>query len=222
MTETKNRRRPLSRLRIGLGVVALMGFAGVAVALWAGRTAGLNAVDLSTAVILCSLVGIVALGLAVTYTPGAIPGGMPRTAAEKSLSWRLVNNVVLGLLWTGWGTTKAMRAFTDDSPINGYAYVALVLLWLYVSPAMLMGWTGWKRSVPDPDAELNRAFRARATASGFWALLTCGAVAYLISLHAPDRLPYLLPFGLWLGGSVACIHFVWLHRRAEQDLDDDG
>jgi hypothetical protein len=98
-----------------------------------------------------------------------------------------------------------------------------VLLWLDLSPAMLMGWTGKKRSAgPDPDAELNRAFRARATASGFWALLACGALAYLISLQAPDVLPYFLPFGLWLGGSVACIHFVWLHRQADRDLGDDG
>jgi hypothetical protein len=223
MTETRNGRWPPSPLRIGLGMVALLAFASSAFALWAGRSGRLDAVDLSTAVILCSVAGVVALGLAVTYTPGAIPSGTPLTPAEKSLSWRLVYNVVLGLLWTGWGTTKAANAFANDSSMRGYVYVALVLLWLYLSPAILMGWTLRRRSSgPDPDAELNRAFRARATASGFWALLACGAVAYLISLHASDRLPYFLPFSLWLGGSVACIHFVWLHRRAEQDLGDDG
>ena len=210
-------------LRPALGGMAATAVIGGAIAIWAWHAGQLETVDLASILVLCGVIAAVATGTALTYTPGPIPKGPMLAAGERSLSWRLANNVVLGLLWTGWGTMKAMRAFSEGDAARGYVFVALVLLWLYLSPAMLMGWAGEKRPAgPDPDAELNRAFRARATATGFWTLLACGALAYLISLRTPDILPYLLPFGLWLGGSVACIHFVWLHRQADRDLDDDG
>lgn len=210
-------------LRLALGVMAAIAVIGGAIAIWAWHAGRLETVDLASILVLCGVVAAVTTGTALTYAPGPISKGLMLAANERSLSWRLAYNVVLGLLWTGWGTTQAMRAFGEDDAVRGYAFVALVLLWLYISPAMLMGWAGEKRSAgPDPDAELNRAFRARATASGFWALLACGALAYLINLRAAAVLPYFLPFGLWLGGAVACVHFVWLHRQAERDLGDDG
>lgn len=225
MTERVKMRQRVPRLRLALGVVALMAFVGGAITLWAWRAGRLDAVDMSTALILCIVVGVAAVGMALTYTPGPIPdtGRLAGEPAEKSLNWRLVSNVVAGLIWTGYGTAQAARAFGDGDQMTGYGYAALVLLWLYVSPATLMGWAPQgKKLRDDPDRELNHAFRARATASGFWALLAGGAAAFLISFSSPSVLAYLLPFILWLGGSVACIHFVWLHRQADRDLGDDG
>lgn len=213
------------RLRLGLGAVGLISFVCSGAAIWSWRAGRLDAVDLSTVLIPSLVIGLVAAGTALTYTPGRIPdtGRLGSGPAERSLNWQLVSNVVVGLVWIGYGTMRAARAFGRDDELTGYFYAALVLLWLYVSPATLMGWAPQgKRLRDDPDRELNDAFRAQATASGFWALLAGGAVAFLISFSAPNILPYLLPFILWLGGSVACIHFVWLHRRVERDLGDDG
>lgn len=213
------------RLRLGLIVVALIAFGCSGAAIWSWRAGRMDSVDFSTVLIPGLVVGLVALGIALTYTPGRIPdtGRLGTGPNEKSLNWQLVSNVVAGLAWTGYGTIHAVRNFGEGDRLNGYFYAGLVLLWLYVSPATLMGWAPQgKRLRDDPDRELNHAFRAQATASGFWALLAGGAAAFLISFSAPGMLPYLLPFILWLGGSVACIHFVWLHRRAERGLGDDG
>lgn len=223
MTDVRKMLRRVPRLRLALGVAALAAFVGGAIVLWAWRAGRLDTVDMSTALIVCIVVGIAAAGMALTYTPGPIPPGSSKTFVERSLSRRLVTSVVAGLFWTGFGTMQASRAFGEGDWLTGYGYGCLVLLWLCAAPMTLMrGHDGEKPGATDPDAELNRAFRARATASGFWALMACGAAAFLISFRSPNLLIYLLPFGLWLGGSVACIHFVWLHYQADMDLDDDG
>ncbi len=222
MTDSLKVIRRIPRLKRALGVVAAVAFVGDAIALLAWRAGRLDAVDLSTVMILCSVVGVAAVGMALTYTPGAIPDTGSMTGwdhLQKNRIWHLLGNVIAGLLWTGMGTRWATQAFGEGDRLAGYGYAALVLLYLYLAPAALMGW-GAKPA--HPDDELSRAFRARATASGFWALLAGGACAFLISFTAPTILPALLPFVLWLGGAVACAHFVWLHYRAEQDLDDDG
>jgi hypothetical protein len=225
MTERVKMKQRVPRLRLALGAVAVIAFAFGGAAIWLWRVGRLDVLEMSTQLILCLVVGIAAAGTALTYTPGPIPdtGGLAGEPAEKSLNWKLVSNVVAGLVWTGYGTAQAAHAFGDGDRMTGYGYAALVLLWLYVSPATLMGWAPQgKKLRDDPDRELNHAFRAQATASGFWALLAGGAAAFLISFSSPSVLPYLLPFILWLGGSVACIHFVWLHRQADRDLGDDG
>jgi len=222
MTDLQKVRRRVPRLRLALGVLAAGAFICGVIALWAWRVGRLDAIDLSTALILCLLVGIAAGGTALTYTPGAIPDTGAMTGwdhLQKNRIWHLLGNVIAGLLWTGMGMRWATQAFGEGDRLAGYGYAALVLLWLYLAPAALMGW-GAKPA--DPDDELSRAFRARATATGFWALLAGGACAFLISFTAPTILPAFLPFVLWFGGAVACAHFVWLHYRAEQDLDDDG
>jgi hypothetical protein len=193
--------------------------------LWMWHAGRLDTLEMSTSLILCFVVAITLGGSALTYMPEDIPEtGLPRKPwVEPSLNWQLVSNVVAGLLWTGYGTLQATRGFRDGDWATGYGYACLVLLWLYVSPATLMGWAPQgKRFRDDPDRELNHAFRTRATASGFWALLAGGAVAFLTSFSNPGLLTYLLPFALWLGGSVACVHFVWLHRQADKALSDDG
>lgn len=222
MTRRTSMKRQITRLRVALALAGLAALTGDGVALLAWRAGKLDEIDLSTILIFATAIGFVAIGTALTYTPGPIIGGLKPAAAEKSLSWRLINNVLLGLAWTGTGTLGATRAFNEGDQLGGYGYVALVLLWLHLAPAMLMGWAKGHAPVrPDPDAELNKAFRAQAMASGFWVLLAYGAAAYVVSLTHPHILRYLLPFGLWLGGSVACAHFVWLHYRADQDLGDD-
>lgn len=225
MTDQSSKRPRAPRIRLGSAVVAVMSFICAGVTLWMWHAGRLDTLDMSTSLIMCLVVGVTLGGLALTYTPGEIPdtGLIRKVTVQPSLSWQLVNNVLAGLLWTAWGTLQASRAFGDGDLIAGYSYASLVLAWLYVSPATLMGWAPQgKRLREDPDRELNHAFRARATASGFWALLAGGAIAFLISFSAPDRVTYVLPFALWLGGSVACIHFVWLHRQADNDLRDDG
>lgn len=208
-----------------MAVVAAGALVCAGLTLWMWHVERLDTLEMSTSLILCLVVAFTLGGLALTYTPGDIPdtGLRGKAVVEPSLSWQLVSNVVAGLLWTAWGTAEAFRAFADDDLFRGYAYASLVLLWLYVSPATLMGWApqgNWVRD--DPDRELNHTFRSRATASGFWGLMVGGAAAFLISFSVPGVLPYLLPFILWFGGAVACTHFVWLHYRAEQDLGDDG
>lgn len=214
-----------SRLRAMLGVTALVAFIADLAAVLVWRAGRLDPVDLSTLMILFTVVGLVSAGLAVTYSPSPIPdtGLVPTEPAEKSLSWRLLGNVATGFAWTLFGTMKSIRASDDGDPLMGYAFAALVLLWAALSPGALMGWApGFRLKARDPDGELNRVFRARATASGFWALLAGGGAAYLISFSTPEALRWILPFVLWLGGSIACIHFAWLHHRADEDLHDDG
>ena len=213
-------RRQVQPALFGVAAIAAAGFAAT---IWAWRAGRLDTIDMASLLILCGVICAVALGTALTYTPGPIRGGLLPGSRERSLSWTLINNVALGLFWIGTGTTRAVEAFAGQENLRGYSYVILVLLWLYVSPATLMGWIRRKKKDgPDPDEELNSVFRARATASGFWALLAVGAAAWLISLTRPDILLYALPFGLWLGGSIACVHFVWLHRRADLGDEDNG
>lgn len=225
MTDRSPRRRSAPRIRLGMTVVAAGALVCAGLTLWMWHVGRLDTLEMSTSLILSLVVAVTLGGSALTYTPEDISdaGLPPKPWVQPNLSWQLVSNVVAGLLWTAWGTTQAFSAFADDNLFRGYAYASLVLLWLYVSPATLMGWAphgSWVRD--DPDRELNHAFRARATASGFWALMVGGAAAFLVNFSVPDVLPYLLPFTLWLGGSVACIHFVWLHRQADRDLRDDG
>lgn len=225
MTNGSPERRGAPRIRLGLAVVAAGAVVCAGLTVWMWHAGRLDTLEMSTSLILCLVVAVTLGGLALTYTPGDIPdtGRSGKAIVEPSLSWQLVSNVVAGLLWTSWGTAEAFRAFAEDNRFSSYGYASLVLLWLYVSPATLMGWTPQgKRLRDDPDRELNHAFRTRATASGFWALMVGGAAAFLISFSAPGVLPYLLPFILWLGGSVACIHFVWLHYQADRGFGDDG
>lgn len=225
MTKRSPKWGAVPRVRLGLAAVALMAFICAALTLWMWRVGRLDTLDMSTSLILSCVIGITLGGAALTYTPAPIPhtGLKGKPTVEPSLTWQLVSNVVAGLLWIAWGTAQAARAFEDGDRLAGYCYASLVLLWLYASPATLMGWgPQGKRLRDDPDRELNHAFRARATASGFWALLAGGAAAFLISFSAPGMLTYLLPFALWLGGSVACVHFAWLHRQADKGPVDDG
>ncbi|WP_439471519.1 hypothetical protein [Brevundimonas sp.] len=224
MTDSK-KRRSAPRIRLGLALVAVMSFICAGLPVWMWHDGLLDTVEMSTSLIMCLVVGFTLGGSALTYTPEPIPdtGRIGKPVVEPNLSWQLVSNVVAGLLWTAWGTMQAVSAFGDEHHFAGYAYASLVLLWLYVSPATLMGWAPQGKQLrDDPDRELNHAFRARATASGFWVLLAGGAAAFLISFSAPAMLTYVLPFALWLGGSVACVHFVWLHRQADKGLGDDG
>lgn len=208
-----------------LGVTALIALIADLAAVVVWRAGRLDTVDLSTLLILFTVIGLVSAGLAATYSPAPIPDNAsgPTEPAEKSLSWRLLFNVATGFAWTVVGTLKSIRAFDDGDPLMGYAFAVLVLLWAALSPGALMGWVpGFRLNAGDPDSELNRVFRARATASGFWALLAGGGGVYLIGFSAPEALRWMLPFILWMGGSIACIHFAWLHHRADEDLDDDG
>jgi len=224
MTDSLKARQRVSRLRLALGAVALLAIVAGAIILWTWQAGRLDVLDMSTALIVCIVVGVAAAGLALTYTPGPIPdtGSMTgRDHAQKNRLWSFAGTTVAGLFWTGKGTSEAIQAFGENDPVGGYIYAGLVLLLLAIAPAALMGWGG-SPVATEPDDELSRSFRARATATGFWTLLVGGAAAFLISLSNPTVLPSLLPFALWLGGAVACAHFVWLHHRAEQDLDDDG
>jgi hypothetical protein len=224
MTDSLKARQRVSRLKLALFAGAVIAFAGDGVALWAWRSGQLSVIDLSTLLIVCSVLGIAAAGTALTYTPGAIADSRTLTAADnmqKDRIWRLIVTTGVGLLLTGQSTTQAVEAFREGALWSGYGSAVVVLAWLCAAPAALMGWRE-KAYGSEPDDELSRAFRARATATGFWALLAGGGVTFLISLSHPAALPWFLPFALWFGGAVACAHFVWLHYRAEQDLEDDG
>ena len=223
MTDTLKSRQRVSRLKFALFVGAVIAFAGDAVALWAWQSGRLSVIDLSTILIVCSALGIAAAGMAMTYTPGAIPGSRTLNGSDrmqKDRISRLIATTVIGLILTGQSTTQAIEAFREGDLWSGYGYAVVVLAWLCAAPAALMGWRE-RVNGKEPDDELSRAFRARATATGFWAVLAGGGVAFLVGLNHPVALPWFLPFALWFGGAVACAHFVWLHYRADQDLNDD-
>lgn len=225
MTDLSPKRPRLSASRIALGILALIAAAGDVVVLLLWKTGRLNAIDLSTLLIVCTVIGIAAAGTALTYSPGPIrdTGKSPKEAFEASMSWRLLGTVVSGFGWTSYATIQSASAFNEGDLPMAYLFAALVLLWASISPAALMGWApGFRGTRQDPDHELNRAFRARATATGFWALLAGGGATNLVSLGSPEAVRWLLPFVLWLGGSIACIHFAWLHYRADEDPGDDG
>jgi hypothetical protein len=222
MTDSLKARQRVSRLKLALFAGAVIAFAGDGVALWAWRSGQLSVIDLSTLLIVCSVLGIAAAGTALTYTPGAIPDSLTGSdRLQKDRISRLIATTVIGLILTGQSTTQAIEAFREGALWSGYSYAFVVLAWLCAAPAALMGWRE-KAYGSEPDDELSRAFRARATATGFWALLAGGGVTFLVGLSHPAALPWFLPFALWFGGAVACAHFVWLHYRAEQDLEDDG
>lgn len=225
MTDRFPRRRRVMTLRIAMGVVAAIAAGGDVVALMLWKQGRLTTIDLSTLLIVCTVICIAAAGTALTYSPGRIPdtGKSLKESFEGSLSWRLLGNVVSGFGWTSFGTIRSNTAFNEGDLPMAYMFAALVLLWASIAPAALMGWApGFRRTGNDPDHELNRAFRSRATATGFWTLLAGGGATYLISMETPEAVRWLLPFALWLGGSIACIHFAWLHYRADRDLEDDG
>lgn len=216
-------------LRLGLGVIALLALAVGLTAVWAGQTGRLSTIDQATILIFAIVVGIAAIGTALTYSPGAIPkssdlGRWDR--AQRDRNRDLVINIIGGFIWVGYGSVEIQESLLAGETRRAAIYIALVMLWLFIAPAILMGWTlPARKNRALLDDELSRAFRAKAAATGFAALLLGGVGTYLVSLFAPDRTPHAILFALWLGGGVASAHFVWLHNSAQPedaDLEDDG
>lgn len=222
-------RRQRRILRIALGAVALLALAAGLGALWAGQTGRLDTINQATILIFAVVIGVAAIGTALTYSPGAITKSSDTgrwDRAQRDRNRDLVLNIIGGFIWVGYGSVEIQESLQAGETQRAAIYIALVVLWLFVAPAILMGWTvPARRNRAWLDDELSRAFRAKAAATGFAALLLGGVGTYLVSLFAPDRTPNAILFALWLGGGAASAHFVWLHNSAQPedaDLEDDG
>lgn len=227
MTDTLKMLRRAPLLRLALGLLAVIAFVGGVIALWAWRVGRLGAIDLSTILIVCIVISIAAAGTALTYTPGAIPRSRRLDRwekAQRNRSLNLLGQICIGpILLIGWAQHAVEDLATGDT-LWGVVHAVIVLAWVCSPPMILMGWSRPpKEDRAYLDDELDRSFRARALATGFWALLAAGGVAYGFALRSADTSPYLLPFSLWFGGAAACAHFIWLHHRAQPTSDgDDG
>ena len=226
MTDRSPKRRRLIWERTALALLALGALVGALVALQAARAGRLAPTDLATVLIGCIVIGIGAAGVAVTYSPGDIPRS-PRLdrwkRAQQNRSLNLLGQICIGpLLMTGW-----IRSAIENMSTGDHWWAALYLILVVgvaCSPSMvLMGWTYTEEADrPYLDEELDRSFRAKALATGFWALLAAGGIAWVLALTAPATVAYLLPFTLWFGGAAASSHFIWQHHRAQPADDDDA
>lgn len=227
MTDARKILRRARVLRLALGLLAVVAFVGGAAALWASRAGRLGVIDLSTILIVCIVIGIAAAGTALTYTPGAIPRSRRLDRwekAQRNRSFNLVAQICIGPVLLGGWVQRAVEELAGGDTFWGVVHAVVVMVWVCSPPMILMGWSRPSREDRAYlDDELDRSFRAKALATGFWALLAAGGVVYGLALRSADTSPYLLPFSLWFGGAAACAHFVWLHHRAQPKGDgDDG